>query len=113
MTDKVKLVVSESELRVEDRDGIKTCVFVTEDGREVLFQRNKQGGVMKVTDISVECFTLCEARKISISRLPNHFLEKSAHHSLKIVHLGNTPSAVMLVRDAQRHALRIDPHQPD
>jgi hypothetical protein len=103
MSDKVKLVVDEINVKVEYRYGIQTCVFYTVDGREVLFQR-KNKLVRMVTEIEIECSCLLTARLVSIKKLLDLCLEKSAHHIVKIA---PAPVSYFNKRDAAAHARRI------
>lgn len=71
--------------QVEFRDGVKVVVFRTTEGVEVLFWRDRDGYVKRVVSIEVEAISLGEARNIAIKMLPNPFLEKDSHHSVKVV----------------------------
>jgi hypothetical protein len=70
-------------VRVETRDGIKTVVFSVDSGEEVLFQRNKQGYVVKICPVSVETFSLNQARLKAIDLLPNQVLDRGGKYVVK------------------------------
>lgn len=81
-----RLVLDLLNYKVEERNGIKTVVFQTLSGRgEVLFQRNKQGYVVKITNLPVETVCLAAARNLCLPLLRNVFLEKGSRHTTKVV----------------------------
>jgi phosphoribosylformylglycinamidine (FGAM) synthase PurS component len=120
MIGKVKLVVIETAVKVEYREGVQTCIFCTEKDQEVLFQRDKQGQIVKITDISIDCFSAAAARALIAKEklLDNPIIEKGPHHTLKKVDakpfvVSNQLSRQQLIHDAWCHALRMNPWDED
>jgi hypothetical protein len=85
MDSKEKIARDDSAGKVEERNGGQVCVFVTTTGKEVLFERNKQGYVVKTTHEKIETFDLAWARNRAVERLSNPYTSKDSKHTVRVV----------------------------
>lgn len=93
MDSKEKIARTDSAGKVEERNGGQVCVFVTMTGKEVLFQRNKQGYVVKTTPDKIELFDLAWARNRAVELLNNPFTCKDPKHTVRVVSPGKSQAA--------------------
>lgn len=120
MAGKTKVIVDgENVYKVEYREGVQTCVFLAEDGCEVLFQRDKNGKVKTVKSPAeeFESYSWAVARGTAGLKLVNHFLKKGWGSTSKVV--APTPATPKAKKcpypeaDARRHEQSLMTHNPE
>ena len=117
-----KIMFDDSSGRVEYRNGVQSCIFETETGKEVLYRRDDRDNVVKIFDGQLDSEDAVKSRGIAGQKLTDKkFLIKDQNRTVKRV-TSPVPARPVFAPVKQKpdwlktklalaHASKIDPHE--